>query len=108
MAYFFTRFEVPDNAKFDEEVKELYRIRDNTDKKVMNNRGLQVNLNYLGQHPDSNGSQSITSYFNRKPNDRVWHSMSEGERIENGLPTKYLYYATSAWGYIAYMGFFGN
>lgn len=91
MSFLWARFK-PLEGEIDEEVKSLYRNRDNDNKLRSQYKGFQVNRANLGvPHLDD----PLRNHLDRqlpwisKPSDSVWEGMTEEERIENGLPTKF-------------------
>ena len=95
MAFFWGRF---DPIEADAEVKDLYRIRDN-DEQYKNHPGQLVDLQKV--YPFSiDGWKNSGMRFASTPSDAIWLSMSNEERIENGLPTTFRIFADSSFGII--------
>lgn len=88
MSFFTARF---DPIETTDEVKHIYRIRDNDpahkDKKLkFINMGLVLNTD-----PDSTDNPfNVFNYISFKPSDPVYNSLTEEEKIENGLPSTYM------------------
>jgi hypothetical protein len=93
MSFFWGRFD-PLEGNIDEEVKNVYRRRE-LDDQYKNKAEL---IAYLTPSQTSNldNYKVANSYFIEEvPNDVKYQSMTEEERVENGLPSKYLMYSKS-------------
>jgi len=88
MSYYWTKF-LSTEEQISKEEENLYRIRDYDDPNI--SKGKLVNLNFLYQHRDSKIKPDKTKALTITPKDPIWDSMTETERLENGLPTKTLY-----------------
>jgi len=104
MSFYSGRFDSVDTSKVDENVKQLYRIRDN-DKRNLNSQ-LTLTQPFFGSN-DNPILPTVTKFSLMKYADPVWEQMNEEERIENGLPTKYLLLHKSPLAIIAGMLFGG-
>jgi len=91
MAFYGGRFDTVDTSKVDDDCKMLYRIRDN------DKTGLNSKLMYRPFFPskDSGIVTTLTRFQQIQYVDQNWEKMTEEERIENGLPTKYLLFHKS-------------
>jgi len=78
----------PSEENISKEEDNLYRIRDYDNPNI--NKAKLVNLNFLQTHRDSNIKYDKTKAFTIYPKDPIWDSMTETERVENGLPSKSL------------------
>ena len=93
MSFFWGRFD-PIEGNIEEEVKNLYRRRE-LDDQYKNKAAL---LSYLTptQHSNLDNSNVGNCYLiDKVPNDVKYQSMTEEERLENGLQTKYLLFSKS-------------
>jgi hypothetical protein len=72
----------------DSEVRSLYRRREN-DPEYKNNPGKLVDPKFLYNFKDLDGWIGQSSRFGSFPVDPHWQKMSDSQRIENGLPTKF-------------------
>ena len=79
-------FENTDLSKVSGRVKKLYRIRDN-DKSEFKGRG---DYQPFFVSIDSGVHTNYIRMFSINYCDPKWEKLNEEERIENGLPTKYL------------------
>lgn len=85
MSFFWGRFD-PILGLIDPEVKNLYRIRDN-DKEY--SKGFLVDESSgRGRFIDNQGSQDMITELTAVNTDPIWETMTEHERIENGLKSK--------------------
>ena len=93
MSYIAGRFDYNKELSFDKEFVELYRKRENDSLFTKpENKGLNVRLhNMFNQDSKILELMPMFGSIFFKPNDKYWESMSEEERIENGLITKYFY-----------------
>lgn len=87
----------------DEEVAHLYRLRDN-DPSMQNEKPLFNNLN--NSHRDSQISFNPVVTLFMWPNDPYWDSLTEKERIEHGVVSKYFLRMNSPAGliFLMYLG----
>lgn len=86
MAFFSGRFE-PIEAS--EDVSRIYRIRDN-DPEMRNKKIQLMNVeNLLNINSDAPYDTSFYHFLFYKLDDPVYNSLTEEEKIENGLPTKF-------------------
>jgi hypothetical protein len=91
MSFFWGRFD-PIEGEVDSEVQNLYRIRDNDGKEPL---AKFVDLKQFGYDSEDNYKVNYTRRFYIIPNDSIWLNMTENERIENGLPSRFkLLYAS--------------
>lgn len=89
MALYWTNFQEKNADSLSKEEKDLYRIRDFDDPNI--NKAKLVNRNMLEDHRDSEGTHDVNRHRYITPKDPIWESLTENERIENGLPTKFLF-----------------
>lgn len=92
MALYWSKFQSSENNLSREE-ESLYRIRDDDDPNI--NKAKLVNRNFLAPHRDAAHKYDKIKLMTFIPKDPIWESMTENERIENGLPTKALYRMSS-------------
>lgn len=81
------RFNDVDQKSVTEEVKNLYRVRDNDKHKY---KSLGITFAPVYPTMDSGPLLDMHRLFSNNYCDKKWLEMSETERIENGLPTKLL------------------
>jgi len=84
-------------ANVTDEVRDLYRIRDN-DAQYANSPASLVDLNNVGLNREALDNSNYNKVFSIKPTDPIWLRMTESERIENGLPTRQLIFFSSVYG----------
>lgn len=105
MAFFWGRFD-PIEGNVDEEVKNLYRRRELDDE--YKNKAALISYLTPSQRSNLDNNRVGSGYvIGEVPNDVKYQSMTEEERLENGLPTKYLLYTSSmyaALGCCVWMG----
>lgn len=105
MSFYWSKFQ-PKEESISKEEENLYRIRDYDDPNI--NKALLVNKNFLYHHRDSNNKFDKLRNMNVYPKDPIWDSMTETERIENGLPSKTQYRMNSIYHFIAFGLFTGK
>lgn len=93
MSFFWGRFD-PIEGSIDEEVKHLYRRRE-LDPNFKNKEGLLVAMSTNAKRNLDNFQVANSYMINQEPNDAKYQSMTEEERIENGIPSKYMIFNTS-------------
>lgn len=93
MAFFSGRF---DPIEVDAEVKELYRNRDN-DEQYKGKRGQLVDPSQVYAF-NVDGWKIAGIRFNFNPTDPIYLSMTDDERIENGLPSRFKLFSFSSYG----------
>jgi hypothetical protein len=87
MSYAGIRFNLDESLLKDNELVELFRNRDN-DEYYQRHKGLTVTPHSTTVSQDGKADLSGMMILNRlliKPSDKVWLSMTDEERIENGL-----------------------
>lgn len=89
MSLYWTNFQAKNTEGLDKEEKDLYRIRDYDDPNI--NKAKLVNRNFLFPHRDEEGSHEKMRVTYIVPKDPIYDTLTENERIENGLPTKFHY-----------------
>lgn len=98
MSLFWGKFNPINESEMTDEIRDLYRIRDLTDPKIQKYKGLQVNRQTI--IPELNLDDKASYRYQLKymipfPNDDVYESMTEEEKVENGLPTRYTLFFSS-------------
>ena len=91
MAFYSARFDTIDESQISDTVKNLYRNRDD-DKDQLKFRRL---FEPLFGSEDSKQALNMTRLMYLGYVDPVWNKMSEEERIENGLPTRFILFHKS-------------
>jgi hypothetical protein len=88
MAFYSGRFNTEDTSQATDLEKQIYRVRDN-DRNPFNSqsKGNQCQPYFMSK--DSGIHTNVIRFMSINYNDPIWQTMSEHERIENGLPTKY-------------------
>lgn len=103
MASLWLRFD-PIEGEIDPEVSRLYRKRD-FDAKYTNNPGALVDITkVLGSNPDfaaTNFGPKPIRLMSLRPYDPFWLKMTEEERVENGLITKFRARTLNSFGFAA-------
>jgi len=70
-----------------ENTKHLYRIRDNDDEFIK--KGVLYNINQINMHRDNDFVYSFMQNFYFQPYDKFWLEMTEDERLEHGLKSRF-------------------
>ena len=89
MSLYWFNFQPKNINSINKDEKDLYRIRDYDDPNI--NKAKLVNKNFLYPHRDSNGTHDKFRVSNITPKDPIYDTLTENERVENGLPTKFQY-----------------
>lgn len=87
MSFFWGRFDPIEN-QVDEEVNHLYRRRE-LDAKYKNKEALIAAMTPTDSTNLDNAKANSGKFFGEAPNNAKYESMTEEERIENGMPSKY-------------------
>ena len=86
MSLYWTNFQPKNTESLCNDEKDLFRIRDYDDPNI--NKAKLVNKNFLYPHRDSNGTYDKMRNNYITPSDPIWETLTENERVENGLPSK--------------------
>lgn len=89
MSLYWTNFQAKNTESLHKDEKDLYRIRDYDDPNI--NKAKLVNKNFLYTHRDDEGTHDNMRMAFTKPSDPIWNTLTENERVENGLPSKFLF-----------------
>ena len=89
MSLYWTNFQAKNTESINKDEKDLYRIRDYDDPKI--NKAKLVNKNFLFPHRDDQGVSDNNKLSYLTPSDPIWDTLTENERVENGLPSKFLF-----------------
>jgi hypothetical protein len=89
MSLYWFNFQPKNTESLNKDEKDLFRIRDYDDPNI--NKAKLVNKNFLYPHRDSNGTHDKFRVSNITPKDPIYDTLTENERVENGLPTKFQY-----------------
>jgi hypothetical protein len=87
MAFFMGRFD-PIDGVVDDEVRKLYRRRE-YDQEYKNKKGALVDRKIFGVNPDMKNDSMNRFGAVKSTTDDIYSNMTEEERVENGLPTKW-------------------
>jgi hypothetical protein len=98
MSYFGIKFELDENLLKDKELVDLYRNRDN-DEYYQKHKALTITNHSTRISEDGKAFSMLPNHYRNFFNpswDKIWSSMTDEERIENGLTTNFYYkYFTS-------------
>jgi hypothetical protein len=89
MSLYWTNFKEKNTESLTKDEKDLYRIRDYDDPNI--NKAKLVNKNFLFPHRDDQGTYDKMRINFVTPSDPIWDTLTENERVENGLPSKFQY-----------------
>ncbi len=95
MAHYANRFDNVDYSNVSDDVRMLYRVRDNDESVPLNTKCENVFVSR-----DSKIPTNISRLWAINYSDPIWKEMTEVERIENGLPTKFLLFNRSYFAYL--------
>lgn len=98
MSFFWGRFD-PIEGTIDEEVKHLYRRRE-LDPSFKNKEALLVAMSTTSRENLDNFQVANSYIINKESNDAKYQSMTEEERIENGIPSKYMNFYSSLYNLV--------
>jgi hypothetical protein len=98
MSFFWGRFD-PIEGSVDEEVKHLYRRRE-LDPNYKNKEALITSMTTTPNDNPDNFQVAKGYLFKQAPNNAKYESMTEEERIENGILSKYALFNTSVYNLI--------
>ncbi len=92
MAFFWGRFD-PIEGPIEGDIKKLYRRRE-CDSEFKNKSNL---IAYLSKNNANNtdNAGAMGNYIFHKGENQVYDSLTEDERIENGIPSRYLLFTAS-------------
>ena len=106
MSFFWGRFDPIENQE-DQEVKQLYRRRE-LDPQFKNKEAMIAALTPTNNFNLDNVKANTGFFFSETPNNAKYESMTEEERIENGMPSKYHLFITSPYYLFGSMTWLGN